>query len=85
VPAGAGRPKSQAAKAQEARPAKSHKPKDEGSSRYQVEIGGQVIEGVVKPPRRSRSERNGNGNGAAAKKTAVKAAEPVSKTSRKKK
>jgi ribonuclease R len=89
VPAGAGRPKSQAAKAQEAKPGKSRKPKDEGSSRYQVEVGGQVIEGVIKPPRRSRSERNGNGGAAAkngaAKKTAVKAAEPVSKTSRKKK
>jgi ribonuclease R len=89
VPAGAGRPKSQAAKAQEAKPGKSRKPKDEGSSRYQVEVGGQVIEGVIKPPRRSRSERNGNGGAApkngAANKTAVKAAEPVSKTSRKKK
>ncbi|HEX9172389.1 MAG TPA: ribonuclease R [Telluria sp.] len=81
VPAGEGRPKSQAAKAQEAKPGKSRKPKEEGSSRYQVEIGGQVIEGTVKPPRRSRSERNGGANKQSPSKTASKAAEPVSKTS----
>jgi ribonuclease R len=73
APSGAGKPKSSAAKALEAKPAKSRKPSADSASRYELDTG----ETAVAPSKRAKP-------GPAAGKSAARPAKAATKTSKKK-